>query len=184
RPNASNDTNEEKGFTETSTTDKAAKPHVVEAPKNTMAKINLVLLLVLISWVSVFSYYCWDGLNRAEKRDSKIIKKLDDAERKIMEQMDRKLDARIGMLMNSSGVSVRLITNQDEFEEAVDRWHALPDGKERNAYESAVIQYHEISMSRGEDPWIPRKKKRFEKNCDKATYSALDLSDPAIEAEA
>ncbi|MEG0025088.1 MAG: hypothetical protein RR719_07065, partial [Akkermansia sp.] len=77
-----------------------------------------------------------------------------------------------------------LITNQDEFEEAVDCWHSLPDGKERNAYESAVIQYHEISMSRGEDPWIPRKKKRFEKNCDKATYSALDLSDPAIEAEA
>ncbi|MEG0143960.1 MAG: hypothetical protein RSA21_07710, partial [Akkermansia sp.] len=48
-----------------------------------------------------------------------------------------------------------LITNQDEFEEAVDCWHSLPDGKERNAYESAVIQYHEISMSRGEDPWIP-----------------------------
>lgn len=82
-PHVLNNANEEKGFVETPAREKVTKPHVVEAPKNTMAKINLVLLLALISWVSVLSYYCWDGLNRSGKRDTKIIKMLDDAENKI-----------------------------------------------------------------------------------------------------
>lgn len=76
------------------------------------------------------------------------------------------------------------ITNQEDYEKAMDYGSSLPEGRDRDAYKSAIGQYKSSSKAMGIDPWAILQNKLLNEENDKATYSALDLNDPAIEAEA